>query len=34
MAEDPSWQARAREGFDKSQFLVDWDRRVVTCPAG
>jgi transposase len=23
VAEDPSWQARANEGFDKSQFLVD-----------
>jgi transposase len=34
VAENPSWQARAGEGFDKSQFLVDWDRRVVTCPAG
>ena len=34
VADDPSWQARAAEGFDKSQFVVDWDRRVVTCPAG
>jgi transposase len=34
VAGDPSWQARTGEGFDKSQFLVDWDRRVVTCPAG
>jgi transposase len=34
VAEDPSWQARAGEGFDKSQFLVDWDRHVVICPAG
>jgi transposase len=34
VAEDPSWQGRADEGFDKSQFLVDWDRHVVTCPAG
>jgi transposase len=33
VAEDPSWQARAREGFAKSQFLVDWDRQMVTCPA-
>ena len=24
----------AEEGFDKSQFVVDWDRQVVTCPAG
>jgi transposase len=34
VAEDPSWQARADEGFAKSQFLVDWDHRMVTCPAG
>jgi transposase len=34
VAADPSWQARAATGFDKSQFQVDWDREVVTCPAG
>jgi transposase len=34
VAEDPSWQARADEGFDKSRFLVDWDHHLVTCPAG
>jgi hypothetical protein len=34
VVEDPSWQARAGTGFDKSHFQVDWDRRVVTCPAG
>ena len=34
MADDPSWQARAGTGFDKAQFLVDWDRQVVTCPMG
>jgi transposase len=34
VAEDPSWQARAGEGFDKRSFVVDWDRQVVTCPAG
>jgi hypothetical protein len=34
VAEDPSWQARAREGFAKAQFLVDWERQMVTCPAG
>jgi transposase len=34
VADDPSWQARAGQGFDKSQFLVDWERQVVTCPAG
>jgi transposase len=34
VAEDPSWQARSAEGFDKSQFQVDWERKVATCPAG
>ena len=34
VAEDPSWQAREGEGFDKGAFAVDWDRQVVTCPAG
>jgi transposase len=34
VAEDPSWQARAGAGFDKGSFVVDWDRQVVTCPAG
>src|SRR4051794_31514557 len=34
VADDPSWQARTEDGFDKSQFAVDWDRQVVTCPAG
>jgi transposase len=33
VAEDPSWQARSG-GFDKASFIVDWERRVVTCPAG
>jgi transposase len=32
VAEDPGWQARQQEGFDKSQFVVDWERHVVTCP--
>jgi transposase len=34
VADDPSWQARSDDGLTKSQFLVDWDRQVVTCPAG
>jgi transposase len=34
VADDPSWQARSGDGLTKAQFLVDWDRRVVTCPAG
>jgi transposase len=34
VADDPGWQAREKSGFDKSQFSVDWDQRVVTCPEG
>ena len=34
VADDPSWQARAGEGFAKGHFVVDWERQVVTCPAG
>jgi transposase len=34
VADDPSWQARAGTGFDKAQFLVDWEQKVVTCPMG
>lgn len=32
--EDPSWQARAGEGFDLTCFAIDWERQVVTCPQG
>lgn len=34
VSKDPSWQAHQGAGFDKSRFLVDWERKVVTCPAG
>jgi transposase len=34
VADDPSWQARSDDGLSKSQFQVDWDRQIVTCPAG
>ncbi len=31
---DPSWQARTPGAFDVSQFHIDWDHQVVTCPQG
>lgn len=31
---DNTWQAKAKEGFDISNFQVDWDKKVVTCPEG
>ncbi len=34
VADDPSWQARVEGGLTKAAFRVDWERRVVTCPAG
>jgi transposase len=34
VADDPCWQARAGKGFDKGHFIIDWQRRVATCPAG
>jgi len=34
VADDPSWQARLDGGLTKAAFRVDWDRKVVTCPAG
>ena len=34
VADDPSWQARLDDGLTKAEFAVDWDRKVVTCPAG
>lgn len=29
-----SWQARAGQGFDTSQFQIDWETQTVTCPRG
>jgi len=34
LADDPSWQARVEGGLTKAMFRVDWERKVVTCPAG
>jgi transposase len=34
VADDPSWQARAGKGFDRSSFIIDWAQQKVTCPAG
>jgi transposase len=31
---DPRWQAHTPGAFDVSQFSIDWDQRVVTCPQG
>jgi transposase len=34
VADDPSWQARAGAGFDHTQFVINWEQQIVTCPAG
>jgi transposase len=34
MRQDPSWQAHDPQAFEASQFLIDWDQEVVTCPQG
>jgi transposase len=31
---DISWQARAPERYDLSQFQIDWSTQTVTCPQG
>lgn len=30
--DDSSWQARDKKGFDKANFLIDWQQQKVTCP--
>jgi len=34
VADDPSWQARANQGFAKANFTLDWDRQIAICPMG
>lgn len=29
---DTQWQARTPSGIDASQFVLDWERRLATCP--
>ncbi len=31
---DSQWQLKARVGFDRAHFQVDWDQQVVHCPRG
>lgn len=31
---DSSWQSRSKTGLDKSQFVVEWEIKKVTCPGG
>lgn len=34
VAEDPSWQAQAGEGFDSAAFFIDWEKKEAICPQG
>jgi len=29
---DNTWQAKADEGFDVANFLIDWEKKTVSCP--
>lgn len=31
---DNSWQAREQDAFDLTQFRIDWDNQIITCPMG
>jgi transposase len=31
---DHKWQAKEQQGFDTSQFQIDWEAQKATCPAG
>jgi transposase len=31
---DNTWQAKEKAGFDVSNFRVDWEKKIVTCPRG
>jgi transposase len=34
VANDPSWQAAAGNGFATAQFVLDWEGKQARCPAG
>jgi transposase len=34
VAVNGSWQAKESQGFDISQFQIDWENKIVTCPEG
>jgi transposase len=34
MRADGQWQAQAAQGFDASQFQIDWEQQRATCPGG
>lgn len=34
VAQDPSWQAREKTGFENGAFTIDWERKLARCPQG
>ena len=34
VAEDTSWQAHAKAGFDAASFTIDWEKKQAICPQG
>jgi transposase len=34
VAEEKSWQAQAKEGFDSTAFVIDWEAQRARCPQG
>lgn len=34
ISEDLSWQAKEQPGYDATQFVIDWEARMATCPHG
>lgn len=34
VAVNGSWQSKSPEGLDNTQFLIDWEKKSVTCPQG
>jgi transposase len=34
VTQNASWQTKDAQGYDNSQFTVDWENRTVTCPQG
>jgi transposase len=34
VAVNGSWQSKSKEAFDNTQFTIDWENKVVTCPEG
>ena len=34
VADDPSWQAQAGEGFASTAFVIDWQAQQARCPQG